>query len=183
MKKLKHYCCFLIDSFDTKSLFVQAKLDKVYVNPDFDFTGYSQVYVEVTEGAVVDTNGNSFPGINDDSWNFEGLEPEIQELIIGVELDAPNNRSYKDAPFIRYEYSLQRSDNNQKMICKAQYSGIQNKSQRYLFPIGGKEILMRFRLRRKQLKKLRAIGSDHNITIDVTCSDGSSDSKTVKISI
>jgi hypothetical protein len=173
----------IIASFDVKSLFVRSQFKTVYLNPEVDLKAYSQIYVQVTEGAVVDESGNPFPGIRDNSWNFTGSEPEIQDLPIILEIDAPTNRSYKDSSFVRYDYSLKRSDHSKKIICKAKYTGIQNKPELYLFPVGSKEILMRFRLLRRQLNKLREIGSDHNITIDVTCSDGTSDSKLVKISI
>jgi Bacterial Ig-like domain len=173
----------IIASFDVKSLFVRSEFKTVYLNPEVDLKPYTHLYVQVTEGAVVDVSGNPFPGILDNSWNFTGSEPEIQDLPIILEIDAPTNRSYKDLSFVRYEYSLKRSDHSKKIICKAKYTGIQNKPELYVFPVGSKEILMRFRLLRRQLNKLREIGSDHNITIDVTCSDGTSDSKLVKISI
>lgn len=173
----------VIASFDVKSLFVRAQFKTLYLNPEVDLKPYTHIYVQITEGAVVDETGNPFLGLLDKSWNFEGSEPEAQNLPIILELDAPTNRSYEDASFVKYQYSLKRSDHSKKILCKAKYTGIKTKTQLYVFPVGAKEMLMRFILRRKQLNQLRERGSDHDITIDVTCSNGTSDSAVVRISI
>jgi hypothetical protein len=173
----------LIASFDVKSIFVDSSLNQVFINPDFDFSGFSRFYIEVTNEAIIDNDGNHFEGISDKSWNFEGVDFEIQNIIDGIQIDAPLTRNYEGAGFVRFDYSLKRSDNNNREVCAIRYNGIRKKTQRYLFPIGSKEILTRFKLRRKQIRRLRRQAERHTVTILMECTDGSSDSQDVVISL
>lgn len=145
-----------------------------------DLSEVSNVYIEITDEAIKDYTGDHFQGLTGSSWNFSGF-PATQELLTGAQLETSRNGSFPDFGFIRYEYSIRRSDNNQKMFCKIRYPGIQKKVETYVFPIGSKEILARLKLKRKKVRKLKRQADQHEITIDMSCADGSTDSATVNL--
>lgn len=173
----------IIATVDVKSILVNILRDTVSFVSTVDLSSYEDIYIEITDEAIMDDSGNYFAGILTPSWDLSGLAPIVQDVQEGVLIEATTRASYEDYSFIRYEYTMTRLDNNERIVCRADYSGIKKRPQRYLFPIGAKQILARFRLGKKQIIKLRRQGSRHTVTIDISCTDGSTDSHDVILTL
>ena len=63
----------IISKIDVKSILVKAIGNTVSIEPLEDLSQFEDIYVEITDEAIMDESGNYFSGISTSYWNFSRL--------------------------------------------------------------------------------------------------------------
>lgn len=80
----------VVETIAVTSAQVSVSSDTVTIDPSSDLAENTDFYVEIDAGAIEDTSGNAFAGIDDDTtWNFTTASAEVIDVVINEILFDP----------------------------------------------------------------------------------------------